>query len=248
MRTDQRDYDKGHIPGEVWVEPKATQALAVRPGGLIDTAAWEPWNAPLAISPETEVYVYDAHRQLEAARVWWPLRYLFVDKVGWLDGGCPLWAAKKRPISTESANTIARRFAVTLRQHRIATREDALEAVRRSTDQVVDARTRDEYTGTKASSKRRGHVPTACHLEWTELMDEEVRFLEPGVLKSRVATAGVKSRAVITHFQGGGRASVNAFVLERLGFATRNCDLGWSDWGNADDTPVVVVGDAGAGP
>ena len=43
---------------------------------------------------------------------------------------------------------------------------------------------------------------------------------------------------MITHCQGGGRASVSAFVLERLGFSTRNYYRGWSDWGNADDTPI----------
>jgi thiosulfate/3-mercaptopyruvate sulfurtransferase len=50
--------------------------------------------------------------------------------------------------------------------------------------------------------------------------------------------AGRLERLVITHCQGGGRASVDAFVFERLGFPTRNYYLGWSDWGNAADTPV----------
>ena len=44
--------------------------------------------------------------------------------------------------------------------------------------------------------------------------------------------------SVITHCQSGGRASVDAFVFERLGFPTRNYYLGWSDWGNVEDTPV----------
>ena len=43
---------------------------------------------------------------------------------------------------------------------------------------------------------------------------------------------------VITHCQSGGRASVDAFVMERLGFPPRNYYLGWSDWGNTDETPV----------
>jgi len=38
--------------------------------------------------------------------------------------------------------------------------------------------------------------------------------------------------------QGGGRTSVDAFVFERRGFPTRNYYLGWSDWGNVEDTPV----------
>ena len=31
---------------------------------------------------------------------------------------------------------------------------------------------------------------------------------------------------------------IGAFVMERLGFPTRNYYLGWSEWGNAEETPV----------
>jgi thiosulfate/3-mercaptopyruvate sulfurtransferase len=53
---------------------------------------------------------------------------------------------------------------------------------------------------------------------------------------------------VITHCQGGGRASVDAFALERLGFPTRNYYVGWSDWGNAEDTPVTTGKEPGDRP
>jgi thiosulfate/3-mercaptopyruvate sulfurtransferase len=43
---------------------------------------------------------------------------------------------------------------------------------------------------------------------------------------------------VITHCQGGGRASVSAFALELVGTPARNYYPGWSDWGNVTDTPV----------
>ena len=35
---------------------------------------------------------------------------------------------------------------------------------------------------------------------------------------------------------------------ERLGFKTRNYYLGWSDWGNADDTPVATGAEPGPNP
>lgn len=58
---------------------------------------------------------------------------------------------------------------------------------------------------------------------------------------AKVAKAGVKPGAPVnTRCQGEGRASANAFVLERLGFEASNSYLGRSDWGNASDTPVEV--------
>src|SRR3954454_7256242 len=76
------DYDKGHIPGALWVDAKAVEALAARPGGLTDRPAWEKWIAPLGLAPESEVLVYDANRQLDAARLWWLLGYLGVARHG----------------------------------------------------------------------------------------------------------------------------------------------------------------------
>jgi thiosulfate/3-mercaptopyruvate sulfurtransferase len=242
-------FETGHLPGAVRVDPKATASLAARAGGLTDRDAWEAWAAPLGIGPETEVYVYDDQRQVDAARVWWLLRYLGVEKVGLIDGGFSLWAGRGRPVSKAPTSVPPQPLRVAFRKERLATREDALAALASGRDQFVDARSRDEYTGAQAKSRRGGHVPTACHLEWTELVDPQGRFREPTVLTSRLARSGVKpGGAVITHCQGGGRASVDAFVLERLGIPTRNYYLGWSDWGNADETPVANGPEPGAKP
>ena len=233
------DYDKGHIPGAIWVDAKAVEALAAKPGALNDRGAWEAWIAPLGIGEDTEVVVYDASRQLSAARIWWLLGYLGVENVSLIDGNFPLWEKEKRPITTDATKVEPKPFQVAFRNDRHATKEDVLSALGAKTATIVDARSTGEYTGKEKRSKRAGHVPSACSLEWSTLVDKDGRFLDETSLKAKLAKAGVKPGApVITHCQGGGRASVNAFVLERLGFKTRNYYLGWSDWGNAEETPV----------
>jgi thiosulfate/3-mercaptopyruvate sulfurtransferase len=235
------DYDKGHIPGAVWVEAKAVESMAAKPGALTDRASWERWIAPLGIGPKTDVLVYDAKRQLDAARVWWLLSYLGVERVGLVNGNFPLWAAEKRPVTKDVPSVEPRPFKVAFRADRHATRDEVLAALSSKSDTILDARSDGEYTGAEKRSKRAGHVPTACHLEWNNLVDKDGRFLDEPAARARLAKAGVRSgEPVITHCQGGGRASVNAFVLERLGITARNYYLGWSDWGNADDTPVKV--------
>jgi thiosulfate/3-mercaptopyruvate sulfurtransferase len=239
------DYEKGHIPGAVWIDPKAVESMAAKPGALSDRAGWERWIAPLGIGPKTDVVVYDAKRQLDAARVWWLLSYLGVERVGLLNGNFPLWAAEERPVTAEVPSVEPRPFKVTLRADRHATRNEVVSALSSQGVTILDARSDGEYTGAEKRSKRAGHVPTACHLEWNNLVDKDGRFLDEMAARAKLAKAGVRSDGpVITHCQGGGRASVNAFVLERLGFKARNYYLGWSDWGNADDTPVKVEGGA----
>ncbi|MGC8638443.1 MAG: sulfurtransferase [Isosphaeraceae bacterium] len=233
------DYDMGHIQGAVWVDVKAAEKLAARPGGLADRAAWEAWLEPLGIGPDSHVLIYDAKRQLDAARVRWLLSYLGVDHVGLVNGGFPLWEKEQRPVTYEPAKVQPRRYAVHFQKGRLAGRGDVLAALRQGKSQIIDARTEAEHTGAVKRSKRGGRIPRACPAEWTKFVDADGRFLDELALKAILSKAGVKSgEPVITHCQSGGRASVDAFVFEHLGFPTRNYYLGWSDWGNADDTPV----------
>jgi thiosulfate/3-mercaptopyruvate sulfurtransferase len=243
------DYEKGHIPGAVWVDAKAAQAIAARPGGLTDRAAWEAWVAPLGIGPKTEVLIYDGNRQLDPARLWGLLRSLGVERVGLLDGNFPLWRKEHRPVSTEVPSVAPRPFEVRFHTGRYATRGDVLAAIRAGQARIIDARSEAEYTGEKKSSRRGGHIPAACHLEWSDLVDKDGRFLDEKALRARLEALGVRpGEPVITHCQGGGRASVDAFALERLSFPTRNYYVGWSDWGNAEDTPVTTGKEPGDRP
>jgi thiosulfate/3-mercaptopyruvate sulfurtransferase len=244
------DYEKAHLPGAIWVNSKAVEKLAARPGALTDRAAWEAWIAPLGIGSDTEVLIYDANRQLDAARLWWLLSYLGVEKVGLIEGNFPLWSREGRPTTTRVPSVEARPFMIIFRSERHATRGDVLEALKRTgSDRVIDARSEAEHTGVVKRSKRGGHIPTACPLEWSHLVDDDGRFLNESAVRAKLAQIGVKpGEPVITHCQGGGRASVDAFVFERLGLPTRNYYLGWSDWGNADDTPVATGSESAKKP
>ena len=154
------EYDQGHIPGAVWVNVKAAQTLAARRGGLTDRPAWEAWIAPLGIEPQAEVLVYDGKRQLEAARIWWLLRYLGVDRAGLIDGNFSLWQRANRPVTTESRVIASRPFPIVFRSDRHATREDVLEALKSHRSRIIDARSDGEYRGVEKLSKRSGHIPT----------------------------------------------------------------------------------------
>ncbi len=235
----EADYEAGHIPGAVRVDPKAVEAMSAEPEALTNRAAWEEWIRPLGIGPGATVLVYDANRQLDAARVWWLLGYLGVERVGLLDGDFPLWASQGRPVSLAAPDVEPRPFPVSFQAGRWASRADVLATLSSKSARIIDARTLAEFIGEDRRSERGGHMPAACHLEWSNLVDENGRFLPESKLREKLEQAGVRTdEPVVTHCHGGGRASVNAFVFERLGHPTRNYYGSWADWGNAEDTPV----------
>ncbi|MFO0959795.1 MAG: rhodanese-like domain-containing protein [Isosphaeraceae bacterium] len=235
------DYEAGHLPGAVLLDTKAASELAGKPGSLADREAWAAWIKPLGLGPEIcEVWIVDGKKQLDAARAWWLLTYLGVERVGLMDGNFGLWAREGRPVMKGATPVEPGDFPVKLRRDRLAMADDVLGALKDHSAKIIDARSLAEHTGERAMSKRGGHIPEACHLEWSDLVDDDGRFLAGSAVKDRLAKLGVKpGEAVITHCQGGGRASVDAFALERLGLSARNYYLGWSDWGNRDETPVV---------
>jgi thiosulfate/3-mercaptopyruvate sulfurtransferase len=233
------EYTRGHIPGAVWIDLKAAQQLSATEQGMTNRGAWEKWLEPLGIEPGMEIVIYDGQRQLSAARLWWLLTYLGAPVVSLVDGGYPLWSKQGRPVTTEFPQVAPRPFPVRFQNNRYAHRADVVKALASGAARIVDARSATEFSGQELRSKRGGHIPTACHLEWNTLVDADGRFLDPTTLRLKLEAFGVTAgHAVITHCQSGGRASVNAFVLERLGFPTQNYYLGWSDWGNSDETPV----------
>jgi thiosulfate/3-mercaptopyruvate sulfurtransferase len=64
------DYDGGHIPGAVWLDPKVVEPLT-RGEAATDRAAWGHVLAPLGVGSDTEILVYDDDRyHLQAGRVW----------------------------------------------------------------------------------------------------------------------------------------------------------------------------------
>ena len=234
------DYDRNHIPGAVWLDVKSAESLAARPGGLRDKAAWEAWLKPLGGPIKGSSVVYGENRQLDAARAWWLLTYLGVERVGLADGNYSLWTGQHRPTSTEVPKVEPAPFEVKFQGDRLATRDDVAALVKApGRTLLIDARSAAEHSGKEKRSKRAGHLPAACRLEWSEFVEKDGRFLDEASLRAKLAAAKVAPEApVVTHCQGGGRASVDAFVFERLGHRTRNYYLGWSDWGNADDTPI----------
>ena len=135
-------------------------------------------------------------------------------------------------------------FAAKARGGRLATKDQILKSLDGGDLQVVDARSEKDFCGIdKLANKRAGAIPGAKHLEWTDLLDKEThRFKSPAELKKLFDAAGIKlDRPMATHCQSGGRAAVMAFGLELMGAE----DVGnhyriWSEWGNAEDTPVVT--------
>jgi thiosulfate/3-mercaptopyruvate sulfurtransferase len=243
------DYDKGHIPGALWVDGKVFQDIA-RPESFGDSSAWAQALAPLGIGADSEVYLYDAARQHDAARLWWLLSYAGVDRAGLIDGGFPLWERQGRPVSSETPTVEPRRFEVHLHAKRVASRDDVQSAIEKKDVQLLDARSAEQYRGESKPTNggQAGHIPSARSLDGYDLVDADGKFLDAETQRARLAKAGIAAdRPVIVYSGGGARSALSIFALKRLGISARHYYQGLPDWSKGTSAQFIIGVDP-AGP
>ena len=115
------------------------------------------------------------------------------------------------------------------------------EEVRRSISKknlvIVDARSRQEYNGSEVRAARRGHIPSAVNIDWTQNIQNST-FKSKAEL-SKIYSKIPKNAHVITYCQGGYRAANAYLVLKMLGYKNVKMYLGsWGEWGNRLDLPA----------
>lgn len=233
-------FDAGHVPGARWVDHADWQKGF---GDGDDIVGWSNRLGTLGLDTASKVVVYDDNMAKDAARVWWLLRYWGCEDARLLNGGWKYWQERQLPIETDAPAFQSTKPKLAPHGDRLATKNSLLSSLAGGSLQIVDARSEVEFCGIDAlTNKRAGAIPGAKQLEWSDLIEVEThRFKSADELRKLFAAAGIDlARPTATHCQSGGRASVMVFGMELMGAkSVSNYYRSWSEWGNADDTPVV---------
>ena len=237
----EKSYAEGHVPDAVRA---GADMLSKAFNTDADADSWAKRLGQLGIGAEMPVVVYGDDWR-EAARVWWILRYWGVKDARLLNGGWTAWKADGGKVSQEAASPKPVAGIAGKTAERLATKEQVLGALQDKSAQIWDARSADEFAGAAGGAKRKGCIPGAAHLEWSDLVDARSQKLKPAADLAKLLTqAGIDpTKPVVTYCQSGGRASVAAFVVELMGGEkVKNYYRSWAEWGNAEDTPVAKPG------
>jgi len=239
-------YVQRHIPGAVfleyaWILEKKPPVMGLLPSPrrLANVLG------ATGITPESHVIAYDDEGGGRAARLLWTLDVIGHRSFSLLNGCLPAWVGDGRATADEITVPTPARYpepAPVQTGAGYADRDYVLAALGKSDTVILDARSAFEYDGRKALAKRGGHIPGAVHLEWTEALDRSrnMRLKQPDELRTLFASAGATpEKEIITHCQTHHRSALTYAVLKSLGYERIQGYAGsWSEWGNADDTPV----------
>ena len=104
---------------------------------------------------------------------------------------------------------------------------------------LVDVRAAERFSGAREPiDPVAGHIPGAVNLPATGLQDADGRFLQPAVLASRFADAGVGADAVL-YCGSGLTAAQSLLALESAGGSAALYPGSWSDWIRDPSHPVA---------
>lgn len=230
---------------------------------LNDSSA-APLNAFLGIFPtlfgargvtsDKPVVIYDHESGERAARAVWLLALLGHPEVRMLDGGTRAWLASGYPLKRvtqappppDPATTppTPPPFKASIHLDLLATRFDVHAAIDDANAMIVDVRRASEYRGDEKRARRAGTIPGAVHVFWRDHLDENGAFKPSQQIRELYRSKGVlPDKTVIAMCHGGYRSASTFLALKSLGYPhVRNYVSSWGEWGNRDDSRVVIAG------
>jgi thiosulfate/3-mercaptopyruvate sulfurtransferase len=235
-----KDWEKGHIPSALAVDVAGWSKKFTKDQ---DAATWGKELGALGLGVDQPVLVYGDDIK-EVSRVWWILHYWGFKDARILNGGWTAWTASNFPVEKGKQAAVAPTTPKLIpAEKRLATMEMVKDSLNDHLLQIIDARSEGEYCGDTKTAKRNGAIPGAVNLEWKDLLDGKTKkFKTAAELELLFNNAGIDlAKPSVAHCQSGGRSSVMVFTMELMGGAdVRNYYRSWAEWGNADDTPVVI--------
>lgn len=240
-------YDRGHIPGAVFINPFTDLARPAAQGQLTlelpDAAQLEEALRSRGIGTTSTVVLYTADANLTGtARAFFTLEYAgLTNRVRLLDGGLAAWQGEGRPLSTVAPAPARGDFVPQLQPNMLVSADWVASRLEDPSTAIVDARAPAFYRGAENRQARVGHIPGAGSLPFTAITGTDGRFKDSGTLTTLLGAAGAESgNTVVTYCHIGQQASLVWLGARVAGFEAKLYDGSFQEWSARFDLPVAL--------
>lgn len=250
------EYDRGHLPGAVYLDLDTELAAPPGPPGaggrhpLPDPAALQHTLRAAGVRAGRPVVVYDADNGSIAARAWWLLRWAGHRDVSVLDGGLAAWQAEGRPVTTAVPEPEPGDF--TVRPGGMPVLDAAGAAALARDGVLLDARAPERYRGdVEPLDARAGHVPGAVNAPFTGQVGEDGHWRPTATLAERFADIGVTDGSAVGAYCGSGVTAASVVLaLEVAGVTSAAAPArlyvgSWSEWSGDPERPIATGAEPG---
>jgi thiosulfate/3-mercaptopyruvate sulfurtransferase len=238
-------FEAGHIPGADFLD---LQGEFSDPGTELrfmmpDVAQLETAFGRHGISDDSEVVLYSIGTPMWATRFWWMLTSLGFENLSVLDGGLDKWKAEGRAIETGPAEGYRpAKFTAKPRPGFFVDKNETLAATSERNTAVVNALGPQFHKGLEPSRYGRpGRVPGSCNVSAATLLDPQTKaFVALADAEAKFKAQGItKDKRVVAYCGGGISATIDLFLLHRLGYDNLTLyDGSMGEWAKDPSLPI----------
>jgi len=239
------DYEKEHIVGAGFLDIQEELSDSSSPTHLRFTAlpaeALAGAFARRGIGDACRVVLYARGRNVWATRVWWLLRSIGFDAAAVLDGGWEKWIREGRCTSREEPTTTPASLTAHPRPGLFVNSQAVREAMDDPGTCLINALEPDLHRGENPRYGRPGRIPASVNVPASMLIDPDTNtFVSDEQAASTFQRVGVDAnRRTVLYCGGGIAATLDAFVLNRLGYDDLAIyDASMSEWARDESLPV----------
>jgi thiosulfate/3-mercaptopyruvate sulfurtransferase len=241
----RQTFEAAHIPGADFLDLQGefsdsrTKLHFMMPG----LAQLEAAFGRHGVSTDSQVVLYSIGTPMWATRFWWMLSSLGFENAAVLDGGLDKWKTEARAIETGPARGYRpATFTAKPQSGYFVGKHDVLASRSERNTVVVNALGPQFHKGLEPSRYGRpGRVPGSCNLPAATLLDPQTKAFVPlAEAERKFAGLGItKDKRVIAYCGGGISATVDLFLLRRLGYQNLTLyDGSMGEWAKDGSLPI----------
>ena len=195
------------------------------------------------IGANSQVVLYSIGSAMWATRFWWMLKSLGFENPSVLDGGLDKWKAEGRATETGPAKGYPpASFTAKPRQRYFVGKHDVLAASSDRNTVVVNALGPQFHKGLEPSRYGRpGRIPGSVNVSAATLFDPATKAFVPlAEAEAKFAAQGIgKDKRVVAYCGGGISATIDLFLLYRLGYDNLSLyDGSMGEWAKDKSLPI----------
>ena len=238
-------FEAGHIPGADFLDLQGefsdpdTALRFMMPG----VAFLERAFGRHGVSNASRVVLYSIGTPMWATRFWWMLASLGFDNAAVLDGGLDKWKLEGRALETGPAKGYPpATFTAKPKDGFFVDKHQTLAATSERGTVVVNALGPQFHKGLEPSRYGRpGRVPGSCNVSAATLLDPQTKaFIPLSVAEAKFKAQGItRDKRVVAYCGGGISATVDLFLLHRLGYENLTLyDGSMGEWAKDNELPI----------
>ena len=216
-------FEAAHIPGADFLDlqgefsDQGTELRFMMPA----IAQLEAAFGRHGVAADSRVVLYSIGTAMWATRFWWMLRSLGFDNVSVLDGGLDKWKAEGRPVEAGPARGYPpATFIAKPQSGYFVEKAQALAARADGETVIVNALAPQLHKGLEPLRYGRpGRIPGSVNVSAATLFDPDTKaFIPLSEAEQKFAAQGIsKDKRVVAYCGGGISATIDLFLLHRLG-------------------------------